>query len=82
MWFWYLWLLSSSASNVAETAIKKTSGKTALESGTKKIGNLAADKIINIFKERSKTQDKTRQDTRQDKPVGNLIVKKLTGAKN
>lgn len=63
-------IFSSSVKEATKKALE-TAGKTALESGTKKIGsevgNLAADKMINAFKKGKQTP-----------PNGDLIVKELS----
>ena len=63
-------VFSSSVGNVGKKVLE-TVGKTALESGTKRIGteigNVAADKITKVFTKQYKP-----------KPNGDLIVKELT----
>ena len=79
---------SSIAKNVAKNVAKKTLetvGKTALESGTKKIGtevgNMAASKMINLVKGKpAKVQRPDGSKTLKpvSNSVGNLIVKELS----
>jgi len=83
---------SSIAKNVAKNVAKKTLetvGKTALESGTKKIGtevgNMAASKMINLVKGKSAKPAKSVSNSVSNSvsdsvsnSVGNLIVKELS----